>query len=333
MATVSKEKKTDKWLRFIKIFIANWGRSKVPQNAAQTTYYALLSLFPLLLVIANIIPLFPIDLQELLLTLDGVLPDNIYQIIAPILTNYLNSSSGGVLSIGVITAIWSSSILINSLRFVLNDVYDVEDTNENALLGRIIAPLIMVFLILIVMLLGIVFIFGEQILNFIKGAFEVELAFIDTFMALKWPVSILVLFIVFVFLYQLIPDHDLRIRDGLPGALFTTIAFMLLSELFTLYTQFSGSGDVGNAAIGTVLVLMLYMYFVSIIVLVGGLLNSAIYEFRHHHSVREDKLEEVEDESQRKLSQIYSLDNQPILLHEIKKVYPKEKLLEGLEDI
>lgn len=332
MATVSKEKKTDKWLRFIKIFIANWGRSTIPQNAAQTTYYALLSLFPLLLVIANIIPLFPIDLQELLLTLDGVLPEDIYQIIAPILVDYLNSTSGGVLSIGVITAIWSSSVLINSLRFVLNDVYDVEDTNESALLGRIIAPLIMVLLILIAMVLGIVFIFGEQILNFIKGLLEIELGFIDTFIALRWPVSLLVLFTVFVFLYQLIPDHDLKIRDGLPGALFTSVVFILLSELFTLYTQFSGSSDAGNAAIGTVLVLMLYMYFVSIIILVGGLLNSVIYEFRHHQSVREDKLQEVEGESDSKLSQMSFLDGQPILLHEVKKIYPTEELLEELED-
>lgn len=333
MVTQAEEKKTGKWLRFIKIFIANWGRSTIPQSAAQTTYYALLSLFPLLLVLANIIPLFPIDIQELLMTVDRILPENIYDIIAPILTNYLNSSSGGVLSFGVITAVWSSSVLINTLRFVLNDVYDVEGTNENALLGRILAPFIMIFLILIVMLLGIIFIFGEQILNFIKELFEVELTFIDTFIALRWPVSILVLFIVFVFLYRLIPDHDLRIIDGIPGALFTTIGVMLLSELFTLYTQFSRSGDVGNAAIGTVLVLMLYMYFVGIIVLVGGLLNSVIYEFRHHHSVREDKLEDVGAEPKKKLSQNYSLDGEPILLHEIKKVYPKEKLEEGLQDV
>lgn len=267
------------------------------------------------------------------MTVDRILPENIYDIIAPILTNYLNSSSGGVLSFGVITAVWSSSVLINTLRFVLNDVYDVEGTNENALLGRILAPFIMIFLILIVMLLGIIFIFGEQILNFIKELFEVELTFIDTFIALRWPVSILVLFIVFVFLYRLIPDHDLRIIDGIPGALFTTIGVMLLSELFTLYTQFSRSGDVGNAAIGTVLVLMLYMYFVGIIVLVGGLLNSVIYEFRHHHSVREDKLEDVGAEPKKNLSQNYSLDGEPILLHEIKKIYPKEKLEEGLQDV
>ena len=147
MVTQAEEKKTGKWLRFIKIFIANWGRSTIPQSAAQTTYYALLSLFPLLLVLANIIPLFPIDIQELLMTVDRILPENIYDIIAPILTNYLNSSSGGILSFGVITAVWSSSVLINTLRFVLNDVYDVEGTNENALLGRILAPFIMIFLI------------------------------------------------------------------------------------------------------------------------------------------------------------------------------------------
>lgn len=339
MTTQANESRQDKWIRFAKVMFENWGKAKVPQNAAQVTYYTLLALFPLLLVLANVIPLFPIDIQELLYNLNEILPDDIFAIIAPILEDYLSSLSGGVLSIGLITSLWTASNLINSLRFVLNSVYDVEDTEENAMLGRILAPFIMIFLILVIGILGFAFIFGEQILNFLQRLLQVDLGIIDTFLALRWPVLILVIFVVFLFIYKLVPDHDLTLGQGVVGSVFSSVALMLLSELFTLYTQLTGSGNVGNAAIGTVLVLMLYLYFANMMILVGGLLNSVLYEFRNKKSVRQDKIEELEKKKDKRISQVFSTQKPTILLRQLKKVYPdqitsqqeKEQILQHID--
>ncbi len=323
------ESKQDKAIRFIKVIIANWGKAKIPQNAAQLTYYTLLALFPLLLVLSSIIPFFPIDIQELLNNLQEILPRDIFSIIGPILEGYLTSGSGGGLSIGLITSLWTASNLINSLRFVLNSVYDVEDTNENALLGRILAPFIMIFLIIVVGVLAFAFIFGEQILNFLQNLLQIDIGLLNTFLALRWPVLLLVIFVLFVFIYKIVPDHDLTYKQSMAGSIFSSVALMLLSELFTIYTQFTGGGNVGNAAIGTVLVLMLYLYFANIMILVGGLINSVLYEFNHQKTVRQDKIDEMEKNKKKRISQVFSTQKPMILLRRLEKVYPQELTTEA----
>lgn len=312
----------DKIIYFIQVIMDNWQAAKLPQNAAQSTYFSLLALFPMLLVVANIIPLFPIDIQAVMRTLQGVFPSDIYNIIGPVLSDYLSSASGGILSIGLITSIWSASNLINSLRFVLNGVYNVDNLDENNLLGRILAPFIMLFLILVAGVLGVIFIFGETILNLVENLLNIDMSFLGSFLALRWPVLMIVIFVVFIFIYKMVPNHNLKLKHGIPGAIFATLALLILSELFTIYVQLSGTGDVGSAAIGTFIVLMIYLYFSNMMILLGGLLNSVIYQLKNDKSVRQLRIEEIEEHEERDISEVFSVQGQPILMREIKKVYP-----------
>src|SRR5690554_3257147 len=101
-------------------------------------FFILLSLFPLLLVIANIIPLLPLETNEVLGLVADFVPQDIFNTIKPILEGYLeNEGGGGFISFGLLTAIWSASKVITILRRVLDDVYGSVQ-KKNFIVGRIL---------------------------------------------------------------------------------------------------------------------------------------------------------------------------------------------------
>ena len=289
----------DKFKSFLEVVKPNWARAEVSSNAAELAYFTLLSLFPILLVVANIIPLFPINVSEILSILETAVPPDIYKVLAPVLESYLSSSSGGAISIGLITSLWSASKAFNALQNVLNDVYGVEKRN-NFIIVRVVSFLVQLAIVAIVGALIFIFVFGEQILLFVQDFIGIDLGFILQVFSFKWLVLLIVLIIVLTMVYFLVPNHRLHIKFALPGAIVATLGLLILSQAFTLYVQFAGGEAAASATFGVFIVLMLWLYLSAMILLLGGLVNAIYFEFKVGRSVNEVKLEKDEDEKEDK---------------------------------
>ncbi|GAB2319033.1 YihY/virulence factor BrkB family protein [Alkalibacterium sp. s-m-22] len=276
----------DKLLRLIKILQSNWERAKVNQSGAEMAYFILLSLFPLLLVIANIIPLLPMDTNEMLALVADFIPQEIFNIIEPILEGYLESASGGFISFGLLTSIWSASKVITILRRVLDDVYGSVQ-QKNFIVGRILSLSVMIGILLIVGLALFIFVFGEQILEFVQNVIGFDIPFIQEFLLLRWVVLLVILFAVLLVVYRFVPNHHLSIKYSYQGAVFATIGWMLLTQGFSIYLNVASDDALTNATFGGFLALMLFLYFSSIVILLGALLNAIIFEWKNHMSVPE----------------------------------------------
>ncbi len=79
-------------------------------------YYLLLSFFPILIIVGNLLPYFNITPETVLPYLSEAIPPNVFSFLKPAITDLLESSSGGMLSISVLAALWSSSRGINALE-------------------------------------------------------------------------------------------------------------------------------------------------------------------------------------------------------------------------
>lgn len=302
MSQKLKITENSKLSEFIEVVLDVYQRARLPQHSAMMAYYTLLSLFPLLLVLANIIPLLPIDTAQLLDAASSILPENISSIVEPILINYLESGSGGAITIGVITSLWSASALVANLRFILNEIYGTTDIAKNFIVGRILAPLIFLGIIGAVTVLLFLFIFGETLIQIIEGILNVDFVIIETIFSFRTPILIAVLLIVFSLVYQLIPDIKTPYKYAFPGAVVSTIGMLLLSELFTLYVNNSNNDALSNAAIGSFVALMLYLYFVYLVVLAGAVVNAIVFELATDESVLEatiDKRNKGKEEDER----------------------------------
>lgn len=295
MANTKQASFKDKLKSILEVAKPNWERAEVSSNAAELAYFSLLSLFPILLVVANVIPLFPIRASDVLPLLETGVPPDIYNILAPILENYLSSSSGGAISIGLITSLWAASKAFNALQNVLNSVYGVK-ARENFIIVRLVSFLVQLAMVAIVGSLIFIFVFGEQILLFVQDFLGIDLGIILQVFGYRWLVLLVVLILVLTMVYFLVPNNRLKIKYAVPGAVFTTIGWLILSQAFTLYIQFAGGEAAASATFGVFIVLMVWLYLSAIILLLGGLINSVYFEYKMGKSVNEVKLEKDEAE-------------------------------------
>lgn len=276
----------DKLLRLIPILQSNWERATVNQSGAEMAYFVLLSLFPLLLVVANIIPLLPFESEQVLALLAEFVPQDIFNIIEPIIESYLESASGGFISFGLLAAIWSASKVITILRRVLDDVYG-SIQKKNVVVGRILSLLVMVAIIFVIALAVFIFVFGEQIMALIQETIGFEIPFVQEILLARWLILLVILFSVLLIVYWFVPNHHLTFKYSYQGALFATVGWMLLTQGFSIYMNVAGGDALTNATFGGFIALMLFLYFSSIVILLGALLNAIIFEWENGLSVPE----------------------------------------------
>lgn len=261
---------------YLPILNQNLQRADIGGSAAQLAYYLLLALFPVILLVANVVPLLPFDADRVIDMIATVLPQEVEHLILPTLQRYLSSANTGIISLSLVFSIWSASTGFNALQKILNQVYGV-GSNGNIIIRRAISFLVTLLLVVIMGLISIVFVFGETIFNFAQQFIALPEIFLQAFSSLKWPSLLLVLLLAMLFIFQVVPRHHYRLKYAVPGALVTSAGILLLSSLFSLYVRFFGGRSVANGTLGVFIVLMLYLFLSSVMLVVGALVNSLYY--------------------------------------------------------
>lgn len=266
---------TKQWQIMADVF----GRINIGVEAAALTYYLLMCLAPILLLVANLIPLLPLPVSAIIQTLQTVLPESISNIVIPLLENYLSQVNGSVISIGAITLLWSASRAFDSLQRTLNTVYDVPQ-RRNYFFSRLFAFILMVIAIVVVILITMVFVFGRYIVQLLKTFFAIDLQNILTdFTNLRWIVFLTVTLLLVSCIYYIVPNIRWPFLYALPGGILTTVGFGLISQLFTIYVESVGRNWSANGTFGGVLIFMVWLYALTTVIIWGGLLNVFIYRW------------------------------------------------------
>lgn len=281
-----------------KIILENWNRTSIMQGAAAMTYYLLLSLVPILLVFANVIPFLPFSSQQAISFIQNTFPADISRMLVPIVMEYLESGSGGAISIGLLASIWSASKVFSTMRKILDQVYGATE-KKNFIVSRLLSLAIMLVILILVGVSIFVFVFGEQILSFARNFFEIEIVFFETFLVLRWMLFPVVLMIVSLVIYHLVPNHHLKVKYAIPGTIFVTISLMILSQSFSLLTKYMGGDAITNQTLGGFIALMVFLFVGNLLLLFGALINTLFFEIKNDQSVTEyetalRKIEEME---------------------------------------
>ncbi|MBC1434778.1 YihY/virulence factor BrkB family protein [Listeria rocourtiae] len=260
----------------------NWKSARITSHAAQLTFYILLSILPMLLVFGNLIPLLPLPKEEIYDTLQTFMPPEVYDTLHPIIESMLTNASGSAISLGLITAVWSASKCFSALQEVLNIVYQAPD-RKNFIVTRIMSFLMMLVVIVVLSAVVFLFAFGEQIVTFLQDQFNLQLDTLTDLGATKWLITPIFLFILFIVIYWLIPNVKWKIRKSLIGALFATTGWLIATELLSVYVRFQGDKILGFGSLSVMIVIMLWLYFVSIILLLGAFLNVIIDSYKQQN--------------------------------------------------
>jgi membrane protein len=246
-------------------------------RAAQLAYYFLFALFPFFLVLTTLLGYLPIPnlMDRLVEMLGQILAGEALQLVQDHVRDLVTNERGGLLSFGILAALWTSSSAITAIIDGLNRSYDVEEGRPYWKV-RITAILLTVGLSLFMIASLILLTFGPQIGGWIANRVGLGAVFQITWNVLRWPVIIALLIVAMALVYYFAPDVEQEWHWITPGSIVAVIGWLLASLGFSFYVNNFGSYNATYGSIGAVIVLLTWMYVSGFFVLVGGEINAEI---------------------------------------------------------
>ena len=257
-------------------------------HGAYSTMFLFMSIFPLIMFLLNLLPLFRLDTEYLLSQVRKVIPSSFYGLVESIVESVAESSSGLILSVSVVMAVWTASSGIYGILVGLNDVYRTYDM-RNMLQKRAIAIFYTFIFVVIVISSLVLLVFGQRISLFLEEKFPRIGGVLDIIHALKYQILFVILVLFFALMYKALPYVKNRYIEQLPGALFAAALWLLFSYVFSLFVNMS----LTTSIYGSLTLLVFFLVWIwgeCIIIFMGGEINAMIRDHRHGEDLPEIRL-------------------------------------------
>ena len=244
--------------------------------AAQLAYYFALALFPALLVVVSLASYLPFPVvNEVVAALDPIAPPEVLTIIRKQLESIVSGEATGLLTIGILGALWSSSGAMTSIVSALNRAYDIPETRPWWKV-RLVAIGLTVTLVVFVLLSFTLIVAGPNAGQWLTGWLGLSQVFDTVWEVARWPLifALATTGIAIVFYYA--PDADQDWAWITPGSIATTLLWVVFSLVFRIYVTRVGDYAATYGALAGAAILLLWLYFSGLALLIGGELNSEI---------------------------------------------------------
>ncbi len=259
--------KSYKYLLFVSAVV---GRKRIDVYSACSAFYIFISFIPFALILLSTVKYLPFSKQDLLDFTISMLPAGPNELTVQVIDE-LYERGVGTLSISVIAAIWASAKGVLGITKGLNEINDVAST-RNFLYLRARSAVCTLLLMLGMILMLVISVFGNAITDVIRR-FVIIPQQILSLIAWKNLIMFGILFVVFMFLFCVLPDTRIRIRTQITGAAAAAFVWILFTKLFSFYlSTFNGYSMYGGFAV--VLVTGVWLYAGMYIMFMGALLNS-----------------------------------------------------------
>ena len=259
-------------------FFQEIAKDSLVNKASSLAYNFMLAIFPGLIFIFTLIPYIPIDnFQDQLMGLIAlVLPENAYLAFETTLEDIIKNQNGRLLSFGFILALVFATNGVNTLMQAFNKSSLILET-RSFVKQRLVA-LVLTIIMAFALIFGLILItVGEFILNHLKEEVLIGDSFwIYVIAMVKWIILMAVYFITISILYRYAPAHTKKWRLFSAGSWLATILAILTFWGFSFYINNFGTYNKVYGSIGTLIVVMIWLYLNSLIILIGFELNASI---------------------------------------------------------
>lgn len=257
---------------------------EILDRAASLSYYFLFALFPTLLFLATLLGLLPgADLMKTLMDyVARVLPGDASSLVHRTLDEVVSGASRGLLSVGVLAALWAASNGTASIIVALNVAYGITD-HRPWWRQRLVAVALTVALSVLTLTALLLLVFGERLGEVVAGWVGLGPLFTRLWNVLRWPAAIAFALTGITLVYCLAPTARHRWRWVTPGSVFALGAWLAMSVGLRLYVRYVGDYNATYGSIGGVILLMLWLYLSGVALLVGAEIDSQVERARAGH--------------------------------------------------
>ena len=262
--------------------------------AAEMGYMLVIGIFPFMLFLMSLFNLIGKNyfMTPLFIFMERVMPDDSIRLIRGVLDQVLGFPRGTAIAIaGLLITLFMSMNALSVVIKVLNRAYKVEETR--AFIYTRLLSLVMVVVNTLVLFLSInIIIFGKVIIKFLTAFINLSPNIAETLLAIRWPIAFMALFLMAFLQYYIFPNvswsERLKRKSALPGTIFFCVIWLIASGGFALYVNTLHTYNLVYGSIAAFAMLMIWFYFTSMLILIGGEINSQV-----HDKLERDELIEI----------------------------------------
>lgn len=258
-------------------FAAYLSEQKVPLYAANASFFLILSVFPVLVILLALMRFTGLQVESFTQLLSEWLPAALMPMVNRLVLSAYVNSTGAVLSLSAVAALWSASRGMYSFVMGLNAIYEVKE-NRGYVRTRLISVGYTFAFLLVLLLTLVLHVFGADLLLLLE---ELPIpAFLLKLLNLRVFVLLILQTALFCAMYTVLPNERNRLRESLPGALLAAIGWQLFTNIYSVYAQrFTAYSNIYGSVYAVALG-MLWLYFCICIVLYGGVLNKTLQKMK-----------------------------------------------------
>lgn len=253
---------------------------EIPLHAANAGFFILLSIFPALVLILSLLRYTGLQVSSLVEVLSSFIPAALMgQVEVLVLSTYENSS-GALVGISALTALWSASKGVYGLLTGLNTVYGVSE-DRGWLYTRFISVLYTFVFLGVLLLTLVVHVFGGTILKLLPISHSPLLRILTGLLDFRGIFLLLIQTLVFMLMFAFLPNGRNKLRDTVPGALVSSLGWLVLSGAFSIYVERFASLRNIYGSVYTIALAMLWLYFCLSILFFSAAFNQYLEDKKY----------------------------------------------------
>lgn len=268
-------------INYIRYFLNRLSRHCTSAFSGQACLFIIISFFPFVMFLLTLIRYLPITESSLLQICQDALPPAFSSFVVSIIEEIYSKSTNALLSVTVITALWSASRGFLTIIKGLNYAYDIPETRNYIRLRFIAAIYTLIFAILILVTL-VVLVCGNRLYRELQSVSPFLGNLVKMIVDIRTLMGFFILFLFFLILFLFIPNRRSHIINEIPGALVSSAGWIGFSYLFSIYIDYFGNYSYTYGSLTAIVLLMLWLYSCMYILFIGGEINGLFAEGGFH---------------------------------------------------
>ena len=226
----------------------------------QLAFFLVISIIPLIALVGAIGSEFGLPATSIKEILESVVPSDVINYLIPV------GNGGNLLNFNMIVFFFAAFILASNGTYSIintsNEIYKVREHSE--IKRRAKAVLMTLILVVLFLFLILVPAFGDILIKIITNSYRI----------LEYPISLFLIYYNLKLLYTIAPDTKISSRSTIPGALFTTLMWLISSKVYAFYVDYFANYNVFYGAMSNILILLIWVYILAYIFTLGMCFNA-----------------------------------------------------------
>src|SRR5699024_3005819 len=265
------------WDRIMRI-LDRAAQSHVGAYAAQSAFFFVLSLIPIILLLMTMVQYTPLTRGDVMTAVTEVFPKTVTPFLISII-NEVYSQSTAIIPVTIPVALWSAGRGVLAITSGLNCIYQSKET-RNYFYLRLRASVYTVLFLLVIISCLLLAVFGNRISIFVEINAPVLQKAVDFLIRIRTSLTVGVMMLFCMLLYRFLPDVKIRTKwkHQIPGSVFSAIGWQIISLIFSVYLDIFEGFSTMYGSLTTIVLVMLWLYFCMYMILLGGVINITIFK-------------------------------------------------------